>query len=208
MPSTVESASPAPRPAKTSASPPAVWARTEVRFPVEQGVDPNREAVIMDIVANVLIGVVAVLHLYFMVLEMFLWERPPGRKLSGFDAELARASAPLAANQGLYNGFLAAGLVWGLTAADPTGFGVRVFFLSCVVIAGVYGAATANRRILFAQAVPGCGNGSPGSGPPPAGIGARAMSPGGSRDQARQRATGRRGSGPARRYPEPPDLSG
>ncbi|MEV6430057.1 DUF1304 domain-containing protein [Nocardia sp. NPDC051463] len=109
----------------------------------------------MAIIANILVGVVAVLHAYILVLEMFLWEGKPGRELSGFDAEMARATAPLAANQGLYNGFLAAGLVWGLIAADPTGFRVQVFFLACVVIAGVYGAVTANPRILFAQAVPG-----------------------------------------------------
>ncbi|MEV4558631.1 DUF1304 domain-containing protein [Kitasatospora sp. NPDC049285] len=109
----------------------------------------------MGITAAVLVGLVAALHAYILVLEMFLWERRPGRELSGFDAELARKTAPLAANQGLYNGFLAAGLVWGLVADDPTGFAVRVFFLVCVVVAGVYGAVTANRRILFAQAVPG-----------------------------------------------------
>ncbi|MEV8095330.1 DUF1304 domain-containing protein [Kitasatospora sp. NPDC085879] len=109
----------------------------------------------MHTVANVLVGLVAALHAYFLVLEMFLWERPPGRKLSGFDAALARATAPLAANQGLYNGFLAAGLVWGLIAADPVGHDAQVFFLGCVVVAGLYGAATANRRILLAQALPG-----------------------------------------------------
>ncbi|MET7640944.1 DUF1304 domain-containing protein [Streptomyces sp. NPDC005438] len=109
----------------------------------------------MEILANVLVGLVAVLHGYILVLEMFLWERKPGRALSGFDAEMARASAPLAANQGLYNGFLAAGLVWGLLADDPTGFPVRVFFLVCVLVAGVYGGLTANRRILVAQALPG-----------------------------------------------------
>ncbi|MDT9688442.1 DUF1304 domain-containing protein [Streptomyces sp. P9(2023)] len=105
--------------------------------------------------ANVAVGLVAALHVYILVLEMFLWERRPGRELSGFDADMARATAPLAANQGLYNGFLAAGLVWGLIAADPTGYRVQVFFLSCVVIAGVYGGLTANRRILLAQALPG-----------------------------------------------------
>lgn len=109
----------------------------------------------MAIIANILVGLVAVLHAYILVLEMFLWERKPGRGLSGFDAEMAAATAPLAANQGLYNGFLAAGLTWGLIAADPTGFRVQVFFLVCVVVAGLYGAATANRRILFAQALPG-----------------------------------------------------
>ncbi|MCX5209364.1 DUF1304 domain-containing protein [Kitasatospora sp. NBC_00240] len=109
----------------------------------------------MQTLANVLVGLVAALHGWILVLEMFLWERRPGRELSGFDTDMARATAPLAANQGLYNGFLAAGLVWGLIAADPTGYRVQVFFLSCVVVAGLYGAATANRRILFAQALPG-----------------------------------------------------
>ncbi|MFD7440670.1 DUF1304 domain-containing protein [Streptomyces sp. NPDC059909] len=109
----------------------------------------------MNATANVLVGLVAALHVYILVLEMFLWERAPGRKLSGFDPELARATAPLAANQGLYNGFLAAGLMWGLIAADPAGHQVRVFFLACVVVAGLYGGATANRRIYVAQALPG-----------------------------------------------------
>ncbi|MGW4081453.1 DUF1304 domain-containing protein [Streptomyces sp. NPDC004822] len=109
----------------------------------------------METTASVLVALVAALHAYILVLEMFLWEKRPGRELSGFDAELARASAPLAANQGLYNGFLAVGLVWGLIADDPTGFQARVFFLVCVVVAGVYGGATANRRILLAQALPG-----------------------------------------------------
>ncbi|MCX4985200.1 DUF1304 domain-containing protein [Streptomyces sp. NBC_00572] len=109
----------------------------------------------METTANVLVGLVAALHAYILVLEMFLWEKKPGRGLSGFDADMARATAPLAANQGLYNGFLAAGLVWGLIADDPTGFRVQVFFLSCVVIAGLYGGVTANRRILVAQALPG-----------------------------------------------------
>ncbi|MCL7377880.1 DUF1304 domain-containing protein [Streptomyces sp. 35G-GA-8] len=109
----------------------------------------------MQTAANVLVGLVAAFHVYAMVLEMFLWERKPGRQLSGFDADMARATAPLAANQGLYNGFLAAGLIWGLIAADPTGYRVQVFFLICVVVAGLYGGATANRRILFVQALPG-----------------------------------------------------
>lgn len=109
----------------------------------------------MNILANVLVGLVAALHAYILVLEMFLWEKGPGRGLSGFDADMARATAPLAANQGLYNGFLAAGLVWGLIAADPTGFRVQVFFLACVLVAGLYGGLTTNRRILVAQALPG-----------------------------------------------------
>ncbi|MEU9006885.1 DUF1304 domain-containing protein [Streptomyces sp. NPDC059982] len=106
----------------------------------------------MDTVARILIGLVAALHLYFLVLEMFLWQRPPGRALSGFDADTARLTAPLAANQGLYNGFLAAGLVWGVVSGA---LATQVFFLACVIVAGVYGAATANRRILVAQALPG-----------------------------------------------------
>jgi len=109
----------------------------------------------MKTTADVLVGLVAALHVYFLVLEMFLWQKKPGRELSGFDAAMAKATAALAANQGLYNGFLAAGLIWGLIAADPTGFRVRVFFLACVLVAGLYGGITANRRILLAQALPG-----------------------------------------------------
>jgi putative membrane protein len=109
----------------------------------------------METTAHVLVGLVAALHVYIMVMEMFLWERKPGRDLSGFDAGMARATAPLAANQGLYNGFLAAGLIWGLIADDPTGRAAQVFFLGCVVVAGLYGGITANRRILLAQALPG-----------------------------------------------------
>jgi putative membrane protein len=108
----------------------------------------------MDVAARVAVGAVAALHIYILVLEMFLWRTPRGRRAFGTTPEFAEASAPLAANQGLYNGFLAAGLIWGLVAADPTGFRVRVFFLCCVVVAGLYGAATANRRILFVQAAP------------------------------------------------------
>ncbi|MFD3802991.1 DUF1304 domain-containing protein [Streptomyces sp. NPDC058611] len=106
----------------------------------------------MHTVAQILIALVAALHAYFLVLEMFLWQRPPGRALSGFDAETARLTAPLAANQGLYNGFLAAGLVWGLVIDS---LATQVFFLACVIVAGIFGAATANKRILFAQALPG-----------------------------------------------------
>jgi putative membrane protein len=109
----------------------------------------------MKATADVLVGLVAALHLYFLVLEMFLWEKKPGRDLSGFDETLARATAPLAANQGLYNGFLAAGLIWGLIAGNPTGRAAQVFFLACVLVAGLYGGLTANRRIFAAQAAPG-----------------------------------------------------
>jgi putative membrane protein len=108
----------------------------------------------VDVAAKIAVGLIAALHVYILVLEMFLWRTDRGRKAFGTTVEFAEASAPLAANQGLYNGFLAAGLIWGLIATDPTGFAARVFFLTCVVVAGLYGAATANRRILFVQAVP------------------------------------------------------
>jgi putative membrane protein len=108
----------------------------------------------MDVAARVAVGAIAALHVYILVLEMFLWRAPAGRRAFGTTPEFAAQSAVLAANQGLYNGFLAAGLAWGAVAADPTGWRVRVFFLTCVLIAGLYGAATANRRILFVQAVP------------------------------------------------------
>jgi putative membrane protein len=109
----------------------------------------------VNIVALVLVGLVAALHAYFLVLEMFLWTAPRTRAAFGTTAEFAEASKALAANQGLYNGFLAAGLVYGMIADDPVGFAVRVFFLVCVIVAGLYGAATASRRILLVQALPG-----------------------------------------------------
>jgi len=107
----------------------------------------------MDIAAGIVIAFVALLHGYFLVLEMFLWTKPIGLKIFGQTRAAAEASRVLAANQGLYNGFLAAGLIWGLLLGQE-GFGVKVFFLVCVIIAGVYGAATANRKILFVQALP------------------------------------------------------
>ena len=104
---------------------------------------------------TVLTGAIAVLHGYIMVLEMFLWDTPRARKAFGTTAEFAKATKVLAANQGLYNGFLAAGLVWALFLGVPgAGLGVGVFFLGCVVIAGIFGAATASPRILLVQAVP------------------------------------------------------
>jgi len=96
---------------------------------------------------------VALLHVYILVLEMFLWDKPQGRKAFGLTPEFAAQTKVLAANQGLYNGFLAAGLFWG-PSLGSAGLAVKVFFLSCVLVAGVYGAATANKRILFIQAVP------------------------------------------------------
>ena len=109
----------------------------------------------MTLIANVLTGLVALAHVGILVLEMFLWDHPVGRRIFAMTPEVSASSKVLAMNQGLYNGFLAAGLVWGLIAADPTGHDAQVFFLCCVVVAGVYGSVTANRRILFAQALPG-----------------------------------------------------
>ncbi len=103
--------------------------------------------------SSILIILVALLHLYFMYLEMIAWDQPLGRKTFGTTEEFATASKALAANQGLYNGFLVAGLVWGL-ALGEAGFAVKVFFLGCVVVAGLFGAATVSMRILFVQAVP------------------------------------------------------
>lgn len=103
--------------------------------------------------ANVVVLLVALLHVYILVLEMFLWDKPAGRRAFGMSREQAAATKVLAANQGLYNGFLAAGLLWGLSQG-VAGFEVKVFFLACVLIAGLYGALTASRKILYVQALP------------------------------------------------------
>lgn len=109
----------------------------------------------MSAVADMLVVLVALLHLWFMVLEMFLWTKPLGLKTFRNTLDHAKASATLAANQGLYNGFLSAGLIWGLISADPVlGLAVKKFFLGCVIVAGVYGAATVSSRIFFIQALP------------------------------------------------------
>ena len=109
----------------------------------------------MIFIANVLVAVVAALHVYFLILEMFLWTRPLGLKTFGHSIAKATESAVLAANQGLYNGFLAAGLVWGLLHPNPAfAFQIKIFFLLCVIVAGAYGAATVSRRILYVQAAP------------------------------------------------------
>jgi putative membrane protein len=108
----------------------------------------------MMLASQVLTGLVAALHAYFLVLEMFLWATPFGQKTFKRTAEEQAQTKVLAANQGLYNGFLAAGLVWSLVANDVLAMPLRVFFLSCVVIAGLYGAATAAKQILFVQAIP------------------------------------------------------
>jgi putative membrane protein len=107
----------------------------------------------MAIAADLVVALVALLHVYFLVLEMFLWTKPIGLKVFGQTREAAEATKVLAGNQGLYNGFLAAGLAWGLVLGE-NGLAIKVFFLGCVVVAGLYGAVTASRRILFVQALP------------------------------------------------------
>jgi len=111
----------------------------------------------MALAANIVVGLVALLHVYILVLEMFLWTTPKGLKTFGNSAQKAEDSKVLAANQGLYNGFLAAGLLWGLALAAsgaPHAAEVQTFFLACVIVAGVYGAATVGKSILFVQALP------------------------------------------------------
>jgi putative membrane protein len=109
----------------------------------------------MNALANILVAVVAALHVYFLALEMFFWTRPLGLKVFGNSPEKAADSAVLAANQGLYNGFLAAGLGWGLVQPNPAfAFQIKIFFLLCVTVAGIYGAATVSVRILLVQAAP------------------------------------------------------
>ena len=105
----------------------------------------------LNLLANIAIALVALSHIGFLVLEMFLWDRPIGRRIFGMTPEQSRFSAPLAANQGLYNGFLAAGLVWGLASGS---FDVKIFFLVCIAVAGIYGGMTAKRSILVMQALP------------------------------------------------------
>ena len=109
----------------------------------------------MIFIANALVAVVAALHVFFLVLEMFLWDKPLGLKVFRNTIEKATDSKVLAANQGLYNGFLAAGLAWGLFHPNPAfALQIKIFFLLCVIVAGAYGAATVSRRILYVQAAP------------------------------------------------------
>ena len=108
----------------------------------------------MSTAANVVIAGVALLHVYILVLEMFLWDKPARRRAFGQTREFATATKVLAANQGLYNGFLAAGLAWGLWLGAAGG-PLKAFFLGCVIVAGVFGAFTASRKILWVQALPG-----------------------------------------------------
>ncbi len=104
----------------------------------------------MSTIVNVITAIVALLHAYFLILEMFLWDKPAGRQAFHTTPEFAAQSKTLAANQGLYNGFLAAGLIWGLFAGDS----VKIFFLVCVIIAGVFGALTVSKRIFYVKALP------------------------------------------------------
>ena len=108
----------------------------------------------MSIAADVATALVGLLHLYFLVLEMFLWNTPFGRRSFGLTPEYAVASKTLAANQGLYNGFLATGLCWGLLQG-AAGAPVKLFFLGCVIVAGIFGAVTVSRKIFWVQAAPG-----------------------------------------------------
>ena len=107
----------------------------------------------MKLVADVLVSLVALLHLWFLVLEMFLWDKPAGLRTFRNTPEKAALTKVLAANQGLYNGFLAAGLLWGVSLG-AAGTNIKLFFLGCVIVAGIYGAATVGKKILFVQALP------------------------------------------------------
>lgn len=106
-------------------------------------------------IGNIFVGLIALLHTYFLVLEMFLWTTPKGRKVFGQTKEQAEATKVLAANQGLYNGFLVAGLIWGLVATTPEfAYQIKLFFLGCVLVAGIYGAYSADKKIFFVQGLP------------------------------------------------------
>jgi putative membrane protein len=128
-----------------------MWPQVYLARSALSRLDLGRERQSMKVVADILVGLVAVIHVYILILEMFLWRTARGRATFGTTPEFALQSAPLAANQGLYNGFLAAGLAYGIIA-DATAF--RVFFLVCVLLAGIYGAITVSRRILLVQALP------------------------------------------------------
>lgn len=107
----------------------------------------------MSLLIDIIITIIAILHIYFMILEMYFWDKPLGLKAFGLTKESATASKVLAANQGLYNGFLAAGLLWGLYLG-PDGISIQIFFLICVLVAGLFGAITASKKILYIQALP------------------------------------------------------
>ena len=109
----------------------------------------------MSLIAVILVALVALLHVYILILEMFLWTGPRGQKAFGLTPEFAQQTRALAANQGLYNGFLAAGLIWSLLHPQAEfAWQIALFFLACVAVAGLYGAATASRKIRFSQTIP------------------------------------------------------
>lgn len=109
----------------------------------------------MIYISNTLVGLIALLHIYILILEMFFWTKPRGLKAFNQSLENAKISQKLAANQGLYNGFLAAGLIWGLICVDPiVANQIKVFFLVCIAIAGLYGAKSVNIKILYIQFLP------------------------------------------------------
>jgi len=107
----------------------------------------------LTILSTSLVALIALLHVYILILEMFLWDKPRGLRTFGHSREVAATSKVLAANQGLYNGFLAAGLFWGIYLGN-SGHNIIIFFLSCILVAGLYGGFTAKRKILFIQALP------------------------------------------------------
>jgi putative membrane protein len=108
----------------------------------------------MSILANIVVAIIALMHLWFLILEMVLWDKPTGRRAFGTTPQYAAQTKVLAANQGLYNGFLAAGLAWGLILGGTEGTHVKLFFLACVLVAGVYGGLTATRKVLWIQGLP------------------------------------------------------
>src|SRR4051812_39717275 len=142
---------------RTARGPSSTSSRSS-RKPSRQRADIGRPSAeypsAMATIAALLVALVAAIHVYIVILEMFLWRTPRALRSFGTTQAFADESRTLAANQGLYNGFLVAGLIWGLVAADPVGFQVKIFFLACVIVAGLYGAATVNGRILIIQAVP------------------------------------------------------
>ncbi len=107
----------------------------------------------MLIAASIVVGFIALLHVYIMVLEMFLWDKPAGLRAFGLPQQLATETKVLGANQGLYNGFLAAGLIWGI-CLGAAGDHIKIFFLGCIIVAGIFGALTASKKIFFIQTVP------------------------------------------------------
>lgn len=108
----------------------------------------------MSTVANIVVTIIALMHVWFLILEMVLWDKPAGRRAFGTTAEYAAQTRVLAANQGLYNGFLAAGLFWGLILGGTEGTHVKLFFLACILVAGVYGGFSATRKVLWIQGLP------------------------------------------------------